>query len=96
VIQAHGVLQESQAGRDQRETKERGATLGYLVRKVMRVFKEFQAFRVPRVPLDPLACWEELDILVLWEQRVTRAVRDPLGDPDHLDHLVYNSMKEME
>lgn len=62
----------------------------------MRAFKEFQASQVPLAQLDPLAYWEELGFLVPWEQRVTRAARDPLGDPDHLDHLVYHSMKGME
>lgn len=90
------VLQESQAEKDQRAAKESGATLGCLGRKATRVFKEFQALQVLQVQLDPLACWEELDILVLWEQRVTRAARDPLGDLDHPDHPVYHSVKEME
>lgn len=59
----------------------------------MRVFKEFQALQVFQAQLDPLAYWEEQDILVQWEQRVTRAVKDPLGDLDHLDHPVCHSMK---
>lgn len=61
----------------------------------MRVFKGFQAFQALQAQLDPLAYWEELDILVPQEQKVKRAATDPPGNPDHLDHLVFHLMKEM-
>lgn len=96
ATRGRGALREPQAERDPREAKESAATRGFLGTEATRVFKEFQALQALQAQLDHRVCWEELDILVPWEQRVTRAARAPPGDPDHLDRLVYHSMKEME